>query len=539
MLLDLLWHKQPISKEHPFYPWIVLIVILFVTNMLLIAAVATSIAEPYIQGHFRLGVTESSWVGSSFLLMMGATVPIGMRYSEKYGYKITFFIGCILFFFGSLLVALAPDFAALLTFRFVSGIGTGIIMPLSLGLIALSFPKSMHSLAFSLYTGFGFGLGYVAGCFLGGYFSEYLSWKAIFYATFLLGIPSLLIVAIFFHETPRKAVRSKLDIFGYASFLFLIVSLVMIFINAKAPWNTEGWHSVFSYSFYAIACISFVLLIIVELKVEKPMFPLFFFSVRPFVIGSIAVFCLGTVLFGTSAFLPVVLKNDLLWPSHQIGVHMSSLGASVGVFGIITGLTTKKIGIRTPTVIGLALCSISCFMNHSMTIYSDHGEIMGVLIVRGAGIGIGLGPVTAISLKKISSEFQGKAAVLVTIFRQMGAAIGTLALGAIMVMREVFHRQRFSEMIDRYSPSWERTYSRVTGQSIEILGDNIVVAKEKADSFLSNLINRQAHIAAFDDVFFLMGIVIGLIALTIVILVTRAVLIAHFSRKKRKALLQN
>jgi|GEM_PF-2652839 len=519
-------------EGHPLQKWLVLVVILLITETALFASVGVNISTPDIQGYYSLGVTETDWITTSYLMMLATTVPISARLGVEYGFKYTFFLGCAIFFIANLLICFTDSYPLLLVWRMLGGAGTGILMPQSISILAFTFERKLLPLALSLYTAVGFGGGFAFGSILGGIFSQEHAFQWIFFIIFLIGMIGLLGICLFFRETKTRAV-SPFDYPGYISFLVVIFAALLLTMNVKAPWNTQGWYSLYTVSHGAVLLAGFMAFIYFELTEEHPLFLLKQFTVRPFLLAAIGMFIIGGIVFGTPVFFSQVLHDDLLWPNSQVGNHFAVFGLAIGVSGAITGLLSDYIGIRWPSAIGLILLTISCFMNHNFTIYSDHSDLYSLLLVRGVGIGVALGPVTSLGLSRIPKESKlelAKATVMLTILRQMGAAFSSNILGIIITQRQDFHFSRFGDMVNYQSPAFQEAASNLSTHFRTAMGAPKNAGQELSYQEITSLVQRQAHVAAFDDAFFCAGIVLAIMTTVLIVLMIRRYILLKYGR---------
>lgn len=513
-----LWNNPVVKDTNKIYPWIVLIGTIISTDMSIIAAIAESLADPYMRGFFAIGVTHNAWIGTIFLLSVVSVIPICMRFGLMFGYKRVFFIGNLVFYVGSLFVGLSPSYPIVLASRVIAGIGAGILLNFCIAYIARSFPKNLLPLALSLYTAFGFGMGYIIGSIMGGLFSQvYVSWQMIFYFTFFVGFIPLGMIFFCFSETKKQEVP-PFDFWGYLFFLAFIYSAMMLTMNVKAPWNSNGWYSSFTHTCIIVILVSLIGLIIVELRQKHPLFLLKHFAIRAFSLGTISLFLIGCLLFGTASVFPGMLNESLGWPMYKVGLYMSLFGVFIGVSGAVVGLLSDKIGIRIPTIIGLILVSISCFVQHSFTIYSEHKDLFIILTLRGIGIGSALGPVTSLALYRINESEVPKAAVLATILRQLGAAFGANILFIISAERYPFHLRHFGSMMNKDSPMYQHVFRNLYTYFVDITGASPLLAEEKAKLHIGDFVSRQARVVADNDAFFIIGIVVSCITVVLAFL---------------------
>lgn len=463
-----------------------------------------------------LSADNERWIAISFIMMLGISLPYAIWLAERFGYKILFFMGGVVFLCGSLLNALSFNFTSLLISRAIAGAGAGALFPLSVAIINQNFPKNLLHIAVPLYIGIGFGGATCLAFLSAGYLVQYISWQSLFLLCFFLSFPSLIITWLFHVETEAKT-DEKFDYWGYATFISFIASLFLILNSAKAEWNTEGWTSPFILTCTAIALISLIALIPLELNHQNPIINFELFRVKTFFLGCVSLFSVGAVLYTTQLLSVVFCDFDLQYEKHTIGLFLTPQGFSFGFFGSLVAIISKKISIRLLTLIGMSLVAISCFMNSYITIYSSHEQLLWMWNLRSIGIGLSIGPATAFALLDIPKTLSGAAAILIILSRQIGGTIGTLGANVIIAERTVFHNDRFGSQIDITSPRFEQVASRLQTHLTHDVGTVATEAKNQAIDIIRRNIMIQSHATAINDAFLVLGTILSIITAALII----------------------
>lgn len=521
------WDKpRIINPSHFALPWINLCVIILVTIPAVIIGFALIIADSSIQGSLVIGDQKNLWFSISFFLLLATVVPIANWCAERFGDKTIFFAGAALFFIPIFCSAFTTDYWIMMLFRALSAVGAGAIFPTTLTIIDRMFTPKQKSFAVAIYIACAFGMGTALGTFIGGYAAEILSWPAIFLIAAAPAPIVLLCTWVFFFERER-AKDKRFDLLGTLFYLIFIGSLVTGLANVKQPWTTEG-----AYSPWMISCASLFFLSLCgfiwrELTYSDPIINIKLFKIRPFVLGNLSIFIVATTFFSTITYLTEIFEKQLHYSKYQIGLLQIPFGLYIGICGSISGLLTKVIGIRIPAILGISLVTISCFIQHNITIQSDHFQYFLLQTFRGVGIGFSLGPFTALALKRIRLENIGQAAVIVTLFRQFGGALGSIIIALIESLRFPFHLLRFGEQMSLNSPAlkhylWnEDTLLVGQGGGIPAIEPYSPQGLDEAASVrgLAELREygiAQAQILSINDAYFLIGWV-SLVALVIVL----------------------
>lgn len=521
-----------INPESILRPWIILVTIIVSTIVAVISSFTVMIASSSIQGALTISDTENMWVSLIFLLTVAVSVPIANWFSERQGYKKLFVIGLTLFFLSTLFCGLTSSYTVMLLCRVFAGMGAGIIFPNSLTLLSLVFSQKKRTFAIAIYVAGSFGLGTILGVFLGGYLTEFHSWRSIFTSLVPLAPFLLLSVWMFFPETEKKR-NGPFDYLGTLFYLTFIWSFVVWLANVKASWNTDGFSSTFSQVTLTVGICALIAFVIWDRKVKYPLFKLSLFKVRPFTLGGLAVFAVGSTFFSTTGNISSIFENELFYSQYRAGLFQIPFGAMIGFFGALSGLLSEKVGIRTLALLGMAITAVSCFMSYMITIQSGHTQYFWLQIIRGTGIGLSLGPLTALALKRIQPEDLGQAAVLVTLFRQLGASIGSIFTDLMQGLRVPFHLLRFGEQMSLNSPElikhMENVEDLLTTQAGSIptlasVGPTGFFEEASVRSYheLVNYASAQAKILSINDAYWIIGWVLTTFFVVIGFFIVRA-----------------
>lgn len=440
------------NQKTPVYPWIVFSIVTFISMCAGFTAFTGMIASSSIQGSLALGDTEVVWSSVIFLLVVANMVPLSGFFIKKFGLKTVFFVATIIFYLGSFLSGLSVNFLTFFCSRIIEGIGGGLIFPVSVGLISLSIQEKSKALALSLYASLTFGIGATLGFWLGGILPDSLGWRTTYlYPSYFFPL-ALISIILTINET-KKTQPSPLDLWGGLFYILFIGASISWLGNVKLGWNTGGFTSNFSLFLIFLTVISLTCFLIRTKTSKSPFILLSLFKTKSFLIGSSALFVVGLTFFSAGGDFGQILIENLFYQKSVAGTTLMYYGIILGITGILTGFLTERIGSIPVIMIGLGLNIMSGFFGHSLTIQSDPGAWIMILIVKGAGIGFSLGPLTAFALSEIPQEYLPAGAAISTLLRQLGASVGSLFTGLIKEIRIPFHLLRFGEQMNLQSPS--------------------------------------------------------------------------------------
>ena len=249
------------------------------------------------------GLAHLSWVVTAFMVTSTISTPLYGKLSDMYGRKPLFFTAIIIFLVGSVVCGLAQTMFQLILFRALQGLGAGGLITLAQTTVGdLIVPRERGR-----YQGlFGavFATCSVAGPILGGYITEYLSWRWIFYVNLPVGALALFLIAIGL-QTKVNTVKHRIDYVGAA---FLTGGTVCLLLFLSWGGSVYPWLSPVIIALAAVASLFYGLLIRQERRADEPILPPHLFTNRVFIIGVSVIGLNAMALFGSLVFLPLFFQ---------------------------------------------------------------------------------------------------------------------------------------------------------------------------------------------------------------------------------------
>ncbi len=522
------WAKPGlISINSPLYPTLLLIGVLIISFLSVLATVITIMGADNIQGELALSDSLTTWLTTLNLLGINTTVPAASWFADRFGYKRIFSLGIALFTLASLLAGSAVNFSTIAAARFIEGIGSGLIFPVGLSLIAKTMPPARLPLALSLYILSIFGAGFALGLPLCGYVIQYSSWRNLFYLIAPFSFLSFIFCLLFQDETDLEK-SHFFDYKGFISFAFFVGFLLIALTYGPMNSTDAGWRSPFILFCFAIAFLSFFAMIFFALRHRDPLIPLSLFAHPIYAVTCIAMFLLGMSIFATASTIIDYMVHSLSYDRFMSGKIGVTYGVSLAFFSIFGNLLIKKVPVPIVTFIGLSLLVYSYFLNSTLDWLTGPSQIFPILLLRGMGLGLALGPATIEGLRYIPKELASKGATFLTFFRQVGGTYGGVLISILLIKRKVFHLARFAEQIQSELPGYQVTFQKLLNHYQSSFLSSAAESRSLAEATLIKNIENQAYIAAMNDAL----IVFGYVTLTIAFLLI--FLNLHYFLKQQK-----
>jgi len=375
------------------------------------------------------GLSHLSWVVTAFLVTSTATTPLYGKLSDMHGRKPLFIVAIVIFLIGSSLCGLSRSMMQLVVFRGIQGLGAGGLITLAQTTIAdLVAPRDRGR-----YQGlFGavFAVSSVAGPLLGGFITDALSWRWIFYVNVPIGIAALALI-VFGFKRPHHAVAHRVD---YAAVTLLTSATVALLLVLSWGGVQFPWSSPVILGLAAAAVVLTALLIIVERRSTEPILSPHIFHNRIVVIGTSVMGVTFMGLFGAVVFLPLFLQLVLGYPPTQAGLLMAPMTGGMIAASFIGGRLVSATGrYKIYPVVGLAGATLSYLViMAAATVGGGIGMVEAALIVLGIGFGLVMPNLVVAIQNAVGHHEQGAATATAAFFRSLGGTFGVALSGAIM-----------------------------------------------------------------------------------------------------------
>ncbi|MGW7224728.1 DHA2 family efflux MFS transporter permease subunit [Streptomyces cyaneofuscatus] len=377
------------------------------------------------------GLDHLSWVVTAYLLAATAATPLWGKLGDQYGRKKLFQTAIVIFLIGSALCGMAQNMPQLIGFRALQGLGGGGLMVLSMAIVGdLVTPRERGK-----YQGlFGavFGATSVLGPLLGGFFTQHLSWRWVFYVNLPIGVVALLVIAAVLH-IPVHREKHTIDYLG--TFLIASVATCLILV-ASLGGTTWAWGSVQIIVLAVLAVVLLIAFVAVERRAAEPVLPLKLFRIRTFSLVAVISFVIGFAMFGAMTYLPTFLQVVHGITPTMSGVHMLPMVLGLLLTSTASGQIVSRTGRwKVFPLAGTALTAAGLLLLHRLTPDSSTWDMSLCFFVFGAGLGLVMQVLVLVVQNAVSYQDLGVATSGATFFRSIGASFGVAIFGTLFTNR--------------------------------------------------------------------------------------------------------
>jgi DHA2 family multidrug resistance protein len=476
-----------------------------------------NVSLPHIAGSLSATVAEATWVLTSYIVANAIILPITGWLANYLGRRRLLMTVVTGFTLSSVLCGLAPNLPALIFFRVLQGTTGGGLQPLSQAVLLEEFPGAERGKAMAFW-GLGIVTAPILGPMLGGWITDSYSWRWVFYINLPVGILSVIMIYLFVYD-PSYIRRGSLhaDLWGLGMLALGMGALqIMLDKGQEKDWFGSDLITVLA----VMALVFLTAFIIRELIVKDPIVHFRLLKNRTFATGIGLVAVLGFGLYGSLVLLPLFMQTLLGWSAVTAGIWTGPRGIGMAFSMPLVGyLLGRGWDGRWMLAFGFATSGLAFFGYSHMTLASGTWDIFWYQINQGVGMAFLFVPLTTLTMGPISQAETGYATSLYSVVRNIGASMGISFVTTAVMRRTQFHQSILSSHITSLNLLSRETLKQITGL-MQRSGIDPVTAGEKAHGLLYRILQQQASLLSYVEVFGIMG-VLFLVVTPLILLMRR------------------
>lgn len=410
-------------------PWLTLIAMTGALSLIMLDQTVVTVALPTMAHDLPLSPAAVPWVVNAYVLAMAAFVAVGGKLGDLLGRPTTFRLGVLLFVLGSAGCALTPSGASaapvLLTCRVIQGLGAAIMMPASGVMVIDAFPREKSGRVMAIYAGIS-QIFLALGPLIGGYLTEYVSWRAVFLLGVPVGLVALLLATIARPASGRRHTRlSWLDVVLVVAGL----GLTTFAIQQTSVWS---WTSPQTLAVLGAGILLVAVFAIRQLRSADPLVDLRLLGNRGFLgdgmtMGLIQFGLLGIVLYSS------IYSQEILGFSPMLsGLSSLPLIAPIMIAAQFGGRWFDKAGVRPPVLTGLLVCFAGTLAWLVALPELSYPLLVPGMVLVGIGLGLTMSPTNTDALTRAGQARRSQASGLIQTIRQVGGTLGVAVIGGVV-----------------------------------------------------------------------------------------------------------
>jgi EmrB/QacA subfamily drug resistance transporter len=406
--------------------WWTLGAMCFALFMIMLDNTVVNVALPSIQRDLGASISGLEWTINGYTLSFAVLLATGGRLGDIFGRRRMFLFGVVIFALSSATAGLAQGATDLVASRVLQGVGAALMMPGTLSIITDAFPAHERGKAMGTWAGVS-ALALAVGPVLGGFLTEHVSWRAIFYLNIPVAIGAVTATLFAVRESRDTTVGRDVDYLGVATLTASLTALVLALVEG----NSWGWGSAGIVGLLAGAILGGVAFVLTELRVKVPMVEFRFFADRNFLGAVVVALIITFAMMGVFFFLALYMQDILRYSPLDAGVRF--LPATLMIVGVapVAGRLADRFGPRWLIVAGLGILTASLYSFSGIAVNSGYLDLLPGFMLLGIGIALTMSPMTSAAMNAVSVQKAGIASGVLSMFRMVGGSLGIAVSGAI------------------------------------------------------------------------------------------------------------
>jgi DHA2 family multidrug resistance protein len=481
-------------------PWLIAVTVTLAAFMEILDTTIVNVSLPHIAGTLSASYDEATWALTSYLVANSIVLPISGFFARLIGRKRYFVICIAAFTVCSFLCGISTNLSELVVFRVLQGFFGGGLQPNQQSIILDTFPASQRGRAFSL-TAIATVVAPILGPTIGGWITDNFSWRWVFFINIPIGIFATFAVIALVEDPPWAKAKSKSKVsIDYIGISLIAITFACLQIMLDRGEDDDWFSSGIIRTFAVLAAVGAATAVAWLLYTRKPVVDLRVFKDRDFMLGSLAMACFATLLYGSAVIIPQLAQQHLGYTALLAGLVMSP-GALCVIF-LIPLLTLIMPHVQTRFVVTFAFMVLGCALLYSRNIapYIDFRHLVAIRAAQSLGIGLFFVPLSVLSYQTVPRRLQGDATALFTMFRNVAGSVGISLSTAAITSRTQVHMAYLSYHMTNANPNFRATVTQFT-RAIQNLGSSAAASAQSALGQTYQTLIAQAGLLAYKDVF--------------------------------------
>jgi MFS transporter, DHA2 family, multidrug resistance protein len=495
--------EKKVAQSGEIVRWMITVAVSLGALLEVIDTSIVNVALPHIQGNLGATLSEAGWVITGYAIANAIMIPLTAWLGTIYGRKSYFIFSMIGFTAASILCGFAPNLITLVVARILQGLFGGGLLAKAQAILFESFPREKQGLAQGIF-GICVIVGPIIGPTLGGYLTDTLNWRWIFFINLPFGILATTLCSIFLPSDGESTASGKVD---WAGILYLIMAIGSFQYVLEKGQDDDWFSSKTILALSIMAVLGLILFLRQELTCANPAVNLRVLR-HTSVAGGVAFsLIMGMALFGTAFAIPTFAQSVLNYTAMQSGMLQLPGSLASAVLMPFTGLIAARFDARLLVGMGTVISALVMFNLAGINTDTSANDFFWPLIWRGFAIVITYMPLTLATLGNCPVSEIASASAFFNLSRQLGGSIGIAAMTTLLTQRNDFHRTVLIEKVTAFNPQAIQ-HLQAYGALLKVQGASTYAASHGALQMLQLQIMQQASVLSFEDANWLVGVLL-------------------------------
>lgn len=490
------------AAEGGWLKWAILFAAAFSAVLEVIDVSIVNVAMPHMQGNLGATLSEIGWVSTGYAMANVVIIPLTSWLERRFGKKNYFIFSLVGFTLASVACGLATNLSTLIVGRVLQGLAGGGLLAKGQAILFETFPPAEQAIASAVF-GMGVIIGPTIGPVLGGFLTDTLGWRWIFYINVPFGLFAIWMMMTFLPEDDESKLNAK-GVVDWWGIFFLIAGLGCLQIVLEQGEQDDWWSSPFITRMAIVSAVGTALFVWHELRVKHPAVDLRILKDKALGAGSLYSIFLGMGLYGTMFVIPLYTQNMLHFTATQTGILLIPGALATAVSMVLLGKNMHHFDPRVLVAVGAVMVAWSMYDLSRLSPDTGVDQLFWPLIFRGFAMGFLFLPLTMATLGDLPKHDVSAGSSFFSLTRQLGGSIGIALLTTVLSKQVVVHRSELVYHVTDTNPAFLERVQGAMG-TFTANGGDAVVGQSQALAAIDRAVSIQSLLLSYRDVYLVVG----------------------------------
>jgi DHA2 family multidrug resistance protein len=436
----------PARTSGPLSKLVITVSVMAATTMQSLDNTIANVALPRMQGELSASQDQMGWVLTAYIVAAAITIPLTGWLANPLGKRRILLGSIILFTAASLVCGAATSLPQIVLFRLIQGVGGAALVPLSQAVLLDINDPADYAGAMALWAGAA-QLGSVGGPALGGWLTETLSWRWVFYINLPIG--ALAFLGLLTLREGRGQPAQRFDLMGFAALSLAVAALQLMLDRGQLL----DWFSSREICVEALtAGLGLYVFVVHMFTAERPFLNPALFRDANYLASLIFIFVVGVVIFATLALLAPMLQQEFDYPVVLAGLVTAPRGVGTVVGMALVGRLIAWTDVRAVITAGLCIMALSLWQMSRFAPEMTWGPVVVSGLTQGVGVAFVFVPISTVAFITLPQHLRNEATALFSLMRNLGSSIGISVVLFMLVRNTQIVHASLTEVV-RLAPA--------------------------------------------------------------------------------------